>query len=42
MLWLWKKFFYQPVKNNKITYSNIRKITTGKGDDYTSGCLLEL
>ena len=23
------------------TYENIRKITTGKGDDYTTGCLLD-
>ena len=25
-----KHFFNQPVKNNKITYENIRKITTGQ------------
>ena len=30
--------FNQPTKNNKITYDNIRKITTGQGDDYTTGC----
>ena len=35
-----KNFFDQPVKNNKITYENIRKIATGQGDDYTTGCLL--
>ena len=23
------------------TYKNIRKIATGKGDDYTTGCLLD-
>ena len=33
--------FNQPVKNNLITYDNIRKITTGQGDDYTTGCLLD-
>ena len=33
-------FFDQPIKNNKITYENIRKIATGQGDDYTTGCLL--
>ena len=33
-------FFDQPVKNKKITGENIRKITTGQGDDYTTGCLL--
>ena len=37
----WKNFFDQPVKNNKITYENIRKIATGQGDDYTTGCLLD-
>ena len=35
-----KNFFDQPVKN-KITYSNIKKITTSQGDDYTTGYLLE-
>ena len=34
-------FFDQPIKNNKITYENIRKISTGQGDDYTTGCLLD-
>ena len=32
--------FDQPIKNNKVTYENIRKIATGQGDDYTTGCLL--
>ena len=36
-----KNFFDQPVKNDKITYGNIRKIATGQGDDYTTGCLLD-
>ena len=36
-----KKFFDQLIKNNKITYENIRKIATGQGDDYTTGCLLD-
>ena len=35
------KFFNQPVKNNKITYENVRKIATGQGDDYKTGCLLD-
>ena len=34
-------FFDQPIKNNKLTYENIRKIATGQGDDYTTGCLLD-
>ena len=33
-------FFDQPVKNDKITYGNIRKVATGQGD-YTAGCLLD-
>ena len=36
-----KIFFDEPVKNNKIRYENIRKIATGLGDDYTTGCLLD-
>ena len=34
-------FFDQPVKNNLITYDNIRKIATDPGDDYAVGCLLD-
>ena len=33
-----KNFFDQPVKNDKVTYENIRKIATGQGDDYTTDC----
>ena len=29
------------LKNNKVTYQNIRKISTGQGDDYRTGCLLD-
>ena len=36
-----ENFFDQLVKNNKVTYENIRKIVTGQGDDYTTGCLLD-
>ena len=28
-------------RNDKVTYKNIRKIATGQGDDYTTGCLLD-
>ena len=28
-------------KDNKVTYENIRKIATGRGDDYATGCLLD-
>ena len=36
-----KNLFDQPVKNDKVTYQNIRKITIGQGDDQTTGCLLD-
>ena len=36
-----ENFFDQPIKNNKVTYENIRKIATGQGDDYATGCLLD-
>ena len=36
-----ENFFDQPIKKNKVTYENIRKIATGQGDDYTTGCLLD-
>ena len=36
-----KNFFHQPIKDNKETYENVRKITTGQGDDYTTGFLLD-
>ena len=35
-----KKFFDQPVKNDKITHKNIRKTNTGQGHDYKTCCLL--
>ena len=36
-----ENFFDQPIKNKKTTYENIRKIATGQGDYYTTGCLLD-
>ena len=36
-----KNFFDQTVKDDKVTYENIRKIATGQGDNYTTGCLLD-
>ena len=36
-----ENLFDQPIKNNKVTYENIKKIATGQGDDYTTGCLLD-
>ena len=36
-----QNFYDQPVRNDLITYDNIRKIATDQGDDYTTGCLLD-
>ena len=36
-----ENFFDQPIRNNKVTYNNIRNIATGRGDDYTTGCLVD-
>ena len=36
-----KNFFDQPINSNLKTYDNIRKIATGKGDNYATGCLLD-
>ena len=36
----WQNFFDQPVRNDLITYDNIRKIAPGKGNDYITGCFI--
>ena len=36
-----ENLFDQPIKDNKVTYENIRKIATGRGNNYTTGCLLD-
>ena len=36
-----KTFFDQPINNDYKIYENIRKISTDKGDDYTTGYLLD-
>ena len=36
-----RNFFDQPIKNDIKIYENIRKITTGQRDDYTTCCLLD-
>ena len=36
-----ENLFDQPIKNDKVTYENVRKICTGSGDDYTTGSLLD-
>ena len=37
----WQKRFWWTIRNHVKTYENIRKIATGQGDDYTTGCLLD-
>ena len=36
-----KNFFDQPINSELKEYGNIIKIATGKGDDYTTGFLLD-
>ena len=36
-----RNFFDQPIDSMAKTYENIRKIATGQGDDFTTGCLLD-
>ena len=36
-----RNVFDQSINSMNETYENIRKITTGKGDDYTTGCSLD-
>ena len=35
-----RNLFDQPIKDDFKTY-NIKKIATGQGDDYATGCLLD-
>ena len=34
-------FMIQPINNSIKQYDEVRKISTGQGDDYTTGCLLD-
>ena len=36
-----KSFFDPPINSLIKIYENIRKIATGTGDDYTTGCYLD-
>ena len=36
-----KKFYDQPINDQIQKYDEIRKIATGQGDNYTTGCLLD-
>ena len=35
-----RNFYDQPINDQIEKYDEIKKIATGKGDDYTTGCLL--
>ena len=35
-----RNFFDQPINSMSKTYGNIRKIATGKGDDYTRSLMI--
>ena len=36
-----RNFYDQPVNDSIKQYDEVRKISAGKGDDYTTGCLLD-
>ena len=36
-----KNFYDQPIDSDIKRYEKIRKLTTGQGEDYTTGCLLD-
>ena len=36
-----KDFYDQPINHSVKQYDEIRKISTGQGDNYTTGCLLD-
>ena len=37
-----RKFFDQPINSINKTYENIRKIATGKGDDYKTRAIQQI
>ena len=36
-----RNFYNQPINDSIKQYDEIRKVSTGQGDDYTTGCLLD-
>ena len=36
-----KKFYDQSINDLNTQYDEVRKVSTGQGDDYTTGCLLD-
>ena len=37
----WRNFYDQPINDLIKQYDEVRKVSTGQGDDYTTGCLLD-
>ena len=36
-----RHFYDQPINDSIKQYDEVRKLSTGQGDDYTTGCLLD-
>ena len=36
-----RNFYDQPINDSIKQYDEVRKLSTGQGDDYTTGCLLD-
>ena len=36
-----RNFYDQPINDLIKQYDEVRKVSTGQGDDYTAGCLLD-
>ena len=36
-----RNFYDQPINDKIKQYNEVRKVSTGHGDDYTTGCLLD-
>ena len=36
-----RNFYDQPINDSIKQYDEVRKLSTGPGDDYTTGCLLD-
>ena len=36
-----RNFYDQPINDSIKQYDEVRKISTGQGDDYATGCLLD-
>ena len=36
-----RNFYDQPINDSIKQYGEVRKVSTGQGDDYTTGCLLD-